>query len=93
MKTLIAPNGMKVMFSDSDEREVLRVIKKAEGQYNTRAAKREEKQKEYFLRVRARYEAWEAKRNKGNTEEPEVVEIPEVLEVSEETVPDNIEAV
>jgi hypothetical protein len=35
------------------------LFKKAQESLDIKNAKREEKQKEYFLRVRARYESWE----------------------------------
>ena len=70
MKTIIAPNGMKIICNDADERKVQNIVKKAQEQFNIKDTKREERQKEYFLRVRARYEAWEAKKAKMDAEEP-----------------------
>ena len=84
MRTLIAPNGMKIVYNDSDERKVQRIIKKAQEAFDAKTAKREEKQKEYFLRVRARYEAWEAKGTKENTEDIETTEPVETEEVVDE---------
>jgi thymidylate kinase len=94
MKTLIAPNGMKIVYNDSDEREVQRIIKKAQEAFGAKIAKREEKQKEYFLRVRARYEAWEAKKAKAAaTEAEETIDAVEPVEVEAEVVEDIEEAV
>ena len=87
MKTTIAPNGMKIIYNESDERRVQRFIQKAQESLDIKNAKREEKQKEYFLRVRARYEAWEAKKAKAAAEKAaettEVVESAEAEEVNE----------
>ncbi|MFA6876285.1 MAG: hypothetical protein WCQ87_06610 [Parabacteroides sp.] len=56
MRILIAPNGIKIVYNDSDERKVQRIIKKVQEIFDAKIAKRKEKQKEYFLRVRARCE-------------------------------------
>jgi hypothetical protein len=94
MKTLIAPNGMKIVYNDSDERKVQRIIKKAQEIFDAKTAKREEKQKEYFLRVRARYEVWEAKKTKAAaTEAEETIDAVEPVEVEAEVVEDIEEAV
>lgn len=98
MKTLIAPNGMKIVYNDSDEREVQRIVKKAQEAFGAKIAKREEKQKEYFLRVRARYEAWEAKKAKAaateaEAEAEETIDAVEPVEVEAEVVEDIEEAV
>ena len=74
MKTIIAPNGMKIIYNNADERKVQNIVKKAQEQFNIKDAKREERQKEYFLRVRARHEVWEAKKAKRNAEEPKAKE-------------------
>lgn len=65
---------MKIIYNNADERKVQNIIKKAQEQFNIKEAKQEERQKEYFLRVRARYEAWEAKKAKMNAEEPKTEE-------------------
>ena len=96
MKTLIAPNGMKIVYNDSDERKVQRIIKKAQEIFDAKTAKREEKQKEYFLRVRAKYEALEAKKAKAATataEAEETIDTVESVEVEAEVVEDIEEAV
>lgn len=74
MRTLIAPNGMKIVYNDSDEQKVQCIIKKAQEIFDAKTIKREEKQKEYFLRVRARYEALEAKMNAEETKAEEAEE-------------------
>lgn len=94
MKTLIAPNGMKIVYNDSDERKVQRIVKKAQEAFGAKIAKQEEKQKEYFLRVRARYEAWEVKKAKAAaTEAEETIDAVEPVEVEAEVVEDIEEAV
>ena len=94
MKTLIAPNGMKIVYNDSDEWKVQRIIKKAQEIFDAKTTKQEEKQKEYFLRVRARYEALEAKKAKAATAEAEeTIDAVEPVEVEVEVVEDIEEAV
>jgi thymidylate kinase len=94
MKTLIAPNGMKIVYNDSDERKVQRIIKKAQEIFDAKTTKREKRQKEYFLRVRARYEALEAKKAKAATAEAEeTIDAVEPAEVEAEVVEDIEEAV
>jgi thymidylate kinase len=94
MKTIIAPNGMKIIYSNADERKVQNIIKKAQEQFSIKEAKREKRQKEYFLRVRARYEALEAKKAKAATAEAEeTIDAVEPAEVEAEVVEDIEEAV
>ena len=58
MKTLIAPNGMKFIVSDEKtERRVQRMIDGAQEIADAKQAKLDELKGQYFLRVRARYEA------------------------------------
>jgi|GEM_PF-3174879 len=89
MKAIIAPNGMKIIYSNADERKVQNIIKKAQEHFSIKEAKREKRQKEYFLRVRAKYEALEAKKAKAATAEAEeTIDAVEPAEVEAEVVED-----
>lgn len=68
MKNITAPNGIIISYKDNDEHKVSRIIQKAKDYHTQKYIEREKNQMEYYLKVRARHEAWENKKKDKETE-------------------------
>ena len=62
MVKVVAPNGMVFVVAPTKVKSLNKTLKKAQEFHAKRAEYREEKAREFYLRVRARYEAALAKR-------------------------------